>query len=93
MSARPPRLDLRGVGCPLTFVRTRIALDHLPLGEALEVLLDEGEPAESVPRSCREDGDEVLLLEPLAEAPGAWRLLVRRRTGGPTSTARPAGAQ
>ncbi len=72
-----PRLDLRGVACPLTFVRTRIALDRLPEGRPLEVLLDQGEPAESVPRSCREDGDRVLLLEPWTEA-GVVRLLVAR---------------
>ncbi|MGC1183688.1 MAG: sulfurtransferase TusA family protein [Candidatus Dormiibacterota bacterium] len=74
----PTRLDLRGVACPLTFVRTRLALNHLAPGEPLEVLLDEGEPAESVPRSCTEDGDEVLQVAPWSE-PGVVRLLVTRR--------------
>jgi TusA-related sulfurtransferase len=31
----------------------------LPAGERLEVVLDEGEPLESVPRSAREDGHAV----------------------------------
>jgi len=73
----PARLDLRGVACPLTFVRTRIALNRLSPGEPLEVLLDEGEPANSVPRSCTEDGDQILALEPWSE-PGVVRLLVAR---------------
>ncbi|MGH7643023.1 MAG: sulfurtransferase TusA family protein [Candidatus Dormibacteria bacterium] len=73
----PARLDLRGIDCPLTFVRTRIALNRLAPGEPLEVLLDEGEPAESVPRSCAEDGDRVLQLGPWCE-PGVVRLLVER---------------
>ncbi len=77
----PQRLDLRGVGCPLTFVRTRLALDRLGPGRPLEVLLDEGEPSESVPRSCSEDGDQVLSLEPFA--PGVVRLLVRCRATDP----------
>lgn len=77
MNSGPARLDLRGVGCPLTFVRTRVALERLAPGEPLEVLLDEGEPAEAVPRTCREDGDVILDLSPWEE-PGVVRLLVAR---------------
>lgn len=71
-------LDLRGVACPLTFVRVRVALDRLAPGDRLEVLLDEGEPAESVPRSLAEDGDEVLELAPSGET-GVVRLVAARR--------------
>jgi TusA-related sulfurtransferase len=75
--ADPARLDLRGVACPLTFVRIRLALNRLSSGQSLEVLLDEGEPADSVPRSCTEDGEVVLALGPWSE-PGVVRLLVER---------------
>ncbi|MFZ0996247.1 MAG: sulfurtransferase TusA family protein [Candidatus Dormiibacterota bacterium] len=71
------RLDLRGVACPLTFVKTRIALDKLAPGQPLEVLLDVGESADSVPAACTEDGDVVLELGPWSE-PGVARLLVAR---------------
>ncbi len=71
------RLDLRGISCPLTFVRTRVALDRLAPGTSLEVLLDLGEPSESVPRSCREDGDLVLELAPWEEE-GVVRMVVAR---------------
>jgi tRNA 2-thiouridine synthesizing protein A len=54
-------LDLTGVPCPMNWVRTRLALEGLPPGERLEVLLDPGEPLDSVPRSAREDGHEVSL--------------------------------
>jgi tRNA 2-thiouridine synthesizing protein A len=54
-------LDLTGVPCPLNWVRTRLALEGLPAGERLDVLLDEGEPLASVPRSAREDGHDVTL--------------------------------
>lgn len=74
----PARLDLRGVGCPLTFVRTRVALDRLPRGVRLEVLLDDGEPSQSVPRSCAADGEVVLSVEP-SEWPGVTRMVVMRR--------------
>jgi len=52
-------LDLTGVGCPLNWVRARLALEELDPGERLELLLDAGEPLRSVPRSAREDGHEV----------------------------------
>jgi tRNA 2-thiouridine synthesizing protein A len=43
----------------MNWVRTRLALEELPAGATLVVVLDEGEPLESVPRSAREDGHEV----------------------------------
>jgi len=53
------RLDLTGVPCPMNWVRTRLALEELAPGDSLEVVLDEGEPLESVPQSAREDGHAV----------------------------------
>lgn len=52
-------LDLRGVACPLNWVRAKLALERLEPGERLELLLDPGEPIESVPASAREAGHEV----------------------------------
>jgi tRNA 2-thiouridine synthesizing protein A len=52
-------LDMTGVPCPMNWVRTRLALEGLDRGESLEVVLDPGEPLDSVPRSAREDGHEV----------------------------------
>jgi tRNA 2-thiouridine synthesizing protein A len=54
-------LDLTGVPCPMNWVRTRLALEELAAGDRLEVLLDPGEPLESVPRSARDDGHQVTL--------------------------------
>ncbi|MFL5893804.1 MAG: sulfurtransferase TusA family protein [Thermoleophilaceae bacterium] len=54
-------LDLRGVPCPLNWVRARLALERLHAGESLELRLDEGEPVESVPRSAAEDGHDVVV--------------------------------
>ena len=54
-------LDLTGVPCPMNWVRTRLALEELGTGESLDVVLDSGEPLDSVPRSAREDGHDVTL--------------------------------
>jgi TusA-related sulfurtransferase len=52
-------LDLRGVACPMNWVRTKLALERLAPGDSLLVRLDDGEPLDSVPRSASEDGHEV----------------------------------
>lgn len=53
-------LDLRGIACPLNFVRTKMQLDKMQSKEIVEVLLDSGEAIESVPPSIIEEGHEIL---------------------------------
>ena len=72
-------LDITSCVCPMTFVRTRLALDAMSVGECLEVRLNEGEPLENVPRSAAELGHEVVSLTPETGAEGVWRLRIRLR--------------
>ena len=73
------RIDITAEVCPMTFVRTKIALERLPVGAVLEVRLRGDEPLRNVPESARDAGHTVLGLELLDD--GTWRLLLRR--GGP----------
>jgi len=57
--SRASTLDLTGVVCPLNWVRAKLALEELDPGDEITLLLDPGEPIESVPRSAREDGHDV----------------------------------
>jgi tRNA 2-thiouridine synthesizing protein A len=52
-------LDLTGTPCPLNWVKAKLALEEMDAGEEIVLLLDPGEPIESVPRSAREDGHDV----------------------------------
>lgn len=52
--------DLRGVACPMNFVKTKMALSQIQAGQVLQVLLDDGEPIENVPRSVEAEGHHVL---------------------------------
>ncbi len=61
----------------MTYVRTKLKLESMADGEVLEVFLRGEDPVKSVPRSAREDGHEVLSLEP--EGLGGWRLLLRKK--------------
>jgi tRNA 2-thiouridine synthesizing protein A len=65
-------LDLRGVLCPMNFVRTKLALEDLGAGDVLEVWLDAGEPAENVPRSAGLESHEVLRIEDLGDHVRVW---------------------
>jgi tRNA 2-thiouridine synthesizing protein A len=52
-------LDVTGLRCPLTWVKTKLALERMVPGERLDVRCAEGEALENVPRSAREAGHEV----------------------------------
>ncbi|MBR6715541.1 MAG: sulfurtransferase TusA family protein [Prevotella sp.] len=56
-------LDITKEHCPMTFVKTKIALSRLQEGDILEVLLSEGEPLDNVPRNAKEQGYHVLGIE------------------------------
>jgi tRNA 2-thiouridine synthesizing protein A len=69
-------IDITRDICPMTFVRTRLALDGMAPGEILLVRLKGEEPLRNVPRTAREQGHEVLSLE--TDSMGISRLLIRR---------------
>ena len=54
------KMDLRGIACPLNFVKTKIQLDRMDKGQVLEIWIDSGEAIESVPKSVIEEGYLVL---------------------------------
>jgi sulfite reductase (ferredoxin) len=67
--------DLRDVPCPMNFVKTKLALSQLQVGQVLQVLLDEGEPAENVPRSVAAEGHHILAQARVAEH---WSVTIRK---------------
>jgi TusA-related sulfurtransferase len=53
------RVDITNVVCPVTFVKTKVALEELDDGQVLEVRLNAGEPIQNVPRSLKDEGHKV----------------------------------
>ncbi|MFH5927365.1 sulfurtransferase TusA family protein [Roseomonas xinghualingensis] len=70
------RLDITREICPMTFVRTRLALDRMAAGEVLLVLLKGDEPRRNVPRTAAEQGHTVLRMEEAAD--GTVSLWIRK---------------
>ncbi|MBN8891213.1 MAG: preprotein translocase subunit TatB [Rhodospirillales bacterium 70-18] len=75
-SAPDRTLDITAELCPMTFVRTRLALDRLSPGQTLLVLLRGEEPLRNVPRTAMEQGHTV--LDQHTGPDGITRLLLRR---------------
>lgn len=69
-------VDITDVVCPVTFVKTKVALEELDTGDILSVRLAEGEPLQNVPRSCKEQGHQVLKLDDNGD--GTYTMLVRK---------------
>ena len=55
-------LDITGDVCPITFVKTKLKLEQLEPGEILEVILNDGEPIQNVPRSVKGEGHKIIAI-------------------------------
>lgn len=74
-------LDITSYSCPMTFVRAKLLLESMALGEIAKIRLNAGEPLLNVPRSMTEHGQEILHLAPENEgdSDGVHILKVRKR--------------
>lgn len=72
-------IDITRETCPMTFVRTRLALDRLQPGQVLRVLLKGDEPRRNVPRTAAEQGHAVLCQDPQPD--GTVLVLIRKKPG------------
>ncbi len=69
-------VDITRDTCPMTFVRTRLALDRLATGQVLQVTLRGDEPRRNVPLTARAQGHEVLAQD--TDSAGVVTLLLRK---------------
>jgi tRNA 2-thiouridine synthesizing protein A len=73
----PLSINLCGELCPFTFVRTKLALEELPLGALLRVIVDHEPATRNIPRSATEWGQEVVGV--IALSPRTWAIDLRKR--------------
>lgn len=69
-------LDITREVCPMTYVRTRLALDRLIPGQILMVRLSGDEPRRNVPRTATEQGHVVVSQNDNSD--GTTDVLLRR---------------
>lgn len=70
------KVDITDVVCPVTFVKTKVALEELEDGQILQVHLNDGEPVQNVPRSVKDEGHQVLKLKDNED--GTYELYIRK---------------
>jgi TusA-related sulfurtransferase len=69
-------IDITAETCPMTFVRTRLALDTMQTGQILLVRLRGADPLANVPRAAADQGHDPLEL---TEQPdGSWLLVIQK---------------
>jgi TusA-related sulfurtransferase len=69
-------VDITDVVCPVTFVKAKVALDDLDDGQTLSIRMNDGEPAQNVPRSLKDEGHRILRLSDNGD--GTYSLIVRK---------------
>lgn len=66
-------IDITGDTCPMTFVKTKLQIEKMEVGQVIEILLNEGEPLKNVPLSAQELGHTILSIQ--RQATGSTYLL------------------
>lgn len=70
------KIDIRGLVCPYTFVKAKLAIEALEVGQVLEILLDYEEASRSIPKSMEDHGQKVLRVEKVNDTD--WLLVIRK---------------
>ena len=68
-------IDLRGTACPYNYVKAKLHLEMMDIGQVLEVIVDDGEPRTHVPGSLKRDGQRILSV---VEDGGGFRVCVEK---------------
>jgi TusA-related sulfurtransferase len=70
------KINIKGLVCPYTFVKAKLAIESMEIGQALEILLDYEEASRSIPKSMEDHGQKVVKVEKVNETD--WILLIRK---------------
>ena len=70
------KLDILGHVCPYTFVRSKLALETMNVGEILEIVTDHVPALNDIPKNMENEGQQVLKIE---QGPGnVWHIFVKK---------------
>ena len=69
-------INIKGLVCPYTFVKAKLAIESMEIGQILEILLDYEEASRSIPKSMEDHGQKVLKAKKINETD--WILQIRK---------------
>jgi len=70
------KINIKGLVCPYTFVKAKLAIESMDVGQVLEILLDYEEASRSIPKSMEDHGQKVLKVEKTNDTD--WVLQIRK---------------
>ena len=70
------RINIKGLVCPYTFVKAKLAVEDMEVGQVLEIILDYPEASRSIPKSMEDHGQTVLKVEKINDTD--WALIIRK---------------
>ena len=72
-------LDITSDVCPMTFVKTKLLIERMSVGETAEIRLPAGEPLENVPRAVEEHGHRLLSLAPESDDGSVYIMCLKKK--------------
>ncbi len=70
------KINIKGLVCPYTFVKSKLAIEDMQVGQTLEILLDYEEASRSIPKSMEDHGQTVLKVEKINDTD--WIIQIRK---------------
>jgi tRNA 2-thiouridine synthesizing protein A len=70
------KINIKGLVCPYTFVKAKLAIESMDVGQVLEILLDYEEASRSIPKSMEDHGQKVLRVDKINDTD--WILQIRK---------------
>lgn len=70
-------INLKGEVCPYTFVKSKLALEDMEVGQVLRVVVDHLPAVTNVPRSMTNEGHEVLKVAQINDTD--WAMVIKKR--------------
>ncbi|MBI4216636.1 MAG: sulfurtransferase TusA family protein [Chloroflexi bacterium] len=76
MSQVSQELNLKGEVCPYTFIKSKLALEELEVGQVLQVVVDHLPAVENVPRSMENEGQKILRVAQVNRTD--WEIVIEK---------------
>lgn len=76
MSGIHQELNLKGEVCPYTFIKSKLAMEEMEVGQVLQVVVDHLPAVENVPRSMENEGQEILRVAQVN--PTDWEIVIKK---------------
>lgn len=70
--------DFRGIKCPINFAKTIMALSKIQKDEILEILIDDGNAIENLPKSITLEGHIVVSQKEVHD--GGWKIVIKKQS-------------